>query len=80
MGVCIFMKKYYFIVLTALLTACSAKLIAPTQTDVDRVATTYPGYSLADLNQGKMLFGQTCSRCHPLKSPTGSRFFSYLKG
>ncbi|TDX00358.1 c-type cytochrome [Dinghuibacter silviterrae] len=65
------MKKIYILVSLTLLAACSAKLIQPTQSDVDRVSPTYPGYTLADLNQGKVLFGQTCNRCHPLKNPTG---------
>lgn len=65
------MKKYCFILLAVCLAACSAKLISPTQSDVDRVSTTYPGYTLTDLNQGKMLFSQTCNRCHGLKNPTG---------
>jgi cytochrome c5 len=65
------MRKTAFIFATALLTACTAaKLMTPAQSDVDRVATKYPGYTLADLNQGKSLFEQTCSQCHKLKDPT----------
>jgi cytochrome c5 len=65
------MKKLLIVVSVTLAAACSAKLIQPTQSDVDRVSATYPGYTLTDLDQGKVLFGQTCNRCHPLKNPTG---------
>lgn len=51
------------------LTACSVKLAAPEQSDVDRVIAKYPGYDLAELNEGKALFQETCNRCHPLKNP-----------
>jgi len=52
-----------------MITSCSVKLAAPEQSDVDRVTSKYPGYSLAELNDGKILFQQTCDRCHHLKNP-----------
>ncbi|HEX4850777.1 MAG TPA: hypothetical protein VFV08_08230 [Puia sp.] len=65
------MKKSLVVLLCiALFAACSVKLATPQQTDIDRVATKYPGYSLADLNEGKSLFESTCNRCHRLKNPT----------
>ncbi len=64
------MKKTYFILILTILTACSVKLSAPKQSDVDRVSIKYPGYSLIELNEGKTLFEQTCNRCHRLKNPT----------
>lgn len=63
------MKKTYFILLLTVLSACSIKLAAPKQADVDRVSIRYPGYSLIELNEDKALFEQTCSRCHRLKNP-----------
>ena len=63
------MKKTLVIFCFALLTACSVKLATPQQSDVDRVATKFPGYNLADLNEGKSLFESTCNRCHRLKNP-----------
>ena len=52
------------------LTACSAKLVTPTQTDADRVAQRMPGTTLADLQEGKTLYQSKCSQCHTLKKPS----------
>ncbi|HTB25594.1 MAG TPA: hypothetical protein VK711_09485 [Puia sp.] len=65
------MKKTLFILFISVLAACgTVKLAAPQQSDIDRVSTKYPGYTLAELNDGKALFQQTCDRCHKLKNPT----------
>jgi cytochrome c2 len=64
------MKKTLCILLIPIFAACSFKLATPAQSDVDRVAGKYPGYTLADLNQGEALFQTTCNRCHKLKNPT----------
>jgi len=64
------MKKLFCFSLLVFFVACTAtKLIQPTQADVDRISTKYPGYSLQELQGGKVLFEQTCSRCHKLKNP-----------
>jgi cytochrome c5 len=64
------MKKSLILILIVVLTACSsAKLLTPAQSDVDRVSVKYPGFTLADLNEGKAMFEQTCNRCHRLKDP-----------
>lgn len=63
------MKKIIFITLIGMLTACSAKLIRPTQADVDRVAAKYPAYTLAELNEGKAIYEQQCAACHALQKP-----------
>lgn len=55
--------------LLLLIGCASAKLITPTQVDVDRVKTKYPEYSLADLNRGKQLYENNCGACHGLKDP-----------
>jgi hypothetical protein len=61
----------FMLLLTALtaLTACSVRLATPAQSDVDRVSTKYPGYTLDELNGGKSLFQHTCNRCNKLKNP-----------
>jgi cytochrome c5 len=65
------MKKSLIILFLTVLTACgTVKLAAPQQSDVNRVSAKYPGYNLAELNDGKTLFQQTCDRCHRLKNPT----------
>ncbi len=65
------MKKILFILFVSVAVACgTVKLAAPQQSDVDRVSTKYPGYTLAELNDGKALFQETCNRCHKLKNPT----------
>lgn len=65
------MKKTLFILFVSISAACgTVKLAAPQQSDIDRVSTKYPGYNLAELNDGKALFQQTCDRCHKLKNPT----------
>jgi hypothetical protein len=63
------MKRLTFIFFIMLLSACSVKLITPTQSDVDRVSGKYKGYTLIDLNGGKVLFEQKCTQCHGLKNP-----------
>ncbi|MEZ4772009.1 MAG: cytochrome c [Bacteroidia bacterium] len=65
------MKKLIFASVFFILTGCfSAKLITPTQGDVERVQTKFPNYSLADLTQGKTLYEQHCGNCHGLKKPS----------
>ncbi len=61
------MKKIGIISAMVILCSCSAKFITPTQVDVDRVSSTYPGYTLTDLNQGKSIYEQNCNKCHGLK-------------
>ncbi|HEY4832859.1 MAG TPA: hypothetical protein VIH61_09910 [Waddliaceae bacterium] len=63
------MKKLPILVLITLFAACTFKLMTPSQSDVDRVSAKYPGYDLAQLNEGKALFETTCNRCHRLKNP-----------
>jgi len=63
------MKKLFIFLFLCTSASCSVKLITPSQTDADRGAVLYPGYSLSDLNAGKALFEKTCSTCHRLKNP-----------
>jgi cytochrome c5 len=65
------MKKTAFILSTVLMIAgCSAKLILPSQVDADRMNSKYPGYTLAELNEGKALYEAHCGNCHGLKKPS----------
>jgi hypothetical protein len=64
------MKRSIFIFFAVFLSACSVKLISPTQSDVDRVSDKYKGYTLIDLNGGMALYEQKCGQCHGLKNPT----------
>lgn len=57
-----------FLTITA---ACSSsKKVVPSQPDAAKVNSVYPELTLADFNQGKMLYGEKCTACHALKSPT----------
>ncbi|MDX2245953.1 MAG: cytochrome c [Bacteroidia bacterium] len=65
------MKKIVFASVFFVLTGCfSAKLIPPTQGDVERVQSKFPNYSLAELSEGKTLYEQHCRSCHGLKKPS----------
>jgi len=50
--------------------ACAAALAEPTQRDASYAAQHWPGTTLAELEQGRALFVQTCAGCHTLKNPT----------
>jgi cytochrome c5 len=62
------MRKIAVLFVLAAFVACT-KLITPTQPDADRAAQMFPGTTIADLNQGKMLYEQNCGKCHSLKKP-----------
>ena len=64
------MKKTILSLASILLVGCAVKLVPPTQSDVDRVQTKFPNYSLSELNQGKDMFEKKCTVCHGLKNPT----------
>ncbi len=65
------MKVLSILAAVALILAgcASATLLTPTQSDVDRMSGMYPGYTLAELNEGKSIFEQNCQSCHGLKDP-----------
>lgn len=63
------MKQILIFTVLSILVACSAKLLNPTQADADRMQSQYPGYSLAELSEGKMLYEQHCGNCHKLHNP-----------
>ena len=63
------MKKLTLALSLLIITACSVKLMTPIQSDVDRVSHKFPGYSLAELEQGKANYENKCTMCHGLKNP-----------
>ncbi|MBL7804177.1 MAG: hypothetical protein JNL02_10615 [Saprospiraceae bacterium] len=64
------MYKIAFVLLVLLVTACgTAKIAAPKEADALRAAEKFPGYTLADLQKGHMLYKENCGKCHGLKSP-----------
>lgn len=63
-------NKIIFAGLMFMISCASAKLITPTQGDVDRVQMKYPDYSLTELNRGKLLYENNCGACHGLKDPS----------
>lgn len=52
-----------------ILASCSPKLLVPTQADADRAQRTFPGVTLAQIEEGKTLFETHCDKCHALKKP-----------
>lgn len=64
-------RKYLVVLASVVLAGCfAAKKSIPTQADADRGAAKFPGYSLAELNEGKTLYETNCGTCHGLKKPT----------
>ncbi|MBP7478251.1 MAG: hypothetical protein KA797_06995 [Chitinophagales bacterium] len=65
---------YKILLISAVLTiaaACSSsKKVVPSQPDIVKVNAVYPDLTLADFNQGKILYGEKCIACHALKNPT----------
>lgn len=66
------MKKIIgFLGVGLIMVACnSSKLATPSQADIDRISSTYPDYTLADLTSGKELYENHCGSCHKLYQPT----------
>lgn len=66
------MKKLFVLSLALYLIGCSAsKKTAEaglSQKDVERVQDKFPGYTLAELNDGKLLYEKHCGSCHGLKA------------
>lgn len=64
------MKRTIIILSAICLASCSAKLYAPSQADVDRGSSKFPGLTADELKHGKALFEQKCTVCHGNKNPT----------
>lgn len=62
------MKKSLIVASAVLLAACGAsKMVVPTQGDADRMSSKFEGgYTLADLEKGKVLYENNCGICHTL--------------
>lgn len=68
------MKKLFVVFTAIALTGCLAsKLPKGSQGDVARVESKFPGYNLAQLNEGRALYKEHCGNCHGLKSPTSEK-------
>lgn len=64
------MRKILFFSALSIIVSCSVKKVSgPMQSDIDRVANVFPGYTLASLNEGMKLYEMNCNSCHSLKSP-----------
>ena len=64
------MKKIIYTLTALLLVSCgTTKLLAPSQTDVDRGAKNNPDITMASLNEGKSIVETQCTKCHGLKNP-----------
>ena len=64
------MKNTIVSVAVLLLVGCVAnKTVGPTKVDVERVATIFDNYTLADLKQGKKDYERYCDSCHGLENP-----------
>jgi len=64
------MKTFIIPALFVLTIGCATiKLATPEQADIDR-SNKFPDYTLAELQQGKVLYEQKCAACHKLKKPS----------
>jgi len=64
-------RKYLVVLASVVLAGCfAAKKSIPSQADADRGAAKFPGYTLAELNEGKTLYENNCGTCHGLKKPS----------
>jgi hypothetical protein len=62
------MKKTSLIISVIFLIACgSPKLLSLNNKDVEKADKKFPGITLAELNEGKLIFETNCGRCHPLE-------------
>jgi hypothetical protein len=64
------MKKYFYLFAAVLLSACAAKISAPTDVQLTEASKYYPGITISDLNDSKALYENSCGSCHPLKKPS----------
>lgn len=51
------------------ISCATVKLQTPAASDIDRVKSSHPDYTLAEVNEGKTLYEQKCVACHGLKNP-----------
>jgi|SRR5450432_2251278 len=75
------MKPFKVVLIVCLIIACNTpkKTVSstpvtpvntgPSQMDADRGALKFPGYTLADLSEGKTIYDGHCNKCHAYKLP-----------
>lgn len=64
------MKKVFILASVLALTACGGlKLATPTEADVTQAKSTFPEYTLEEMQAGFSLYNQHCSTCHALQDP-----------
>jgi hypothetical protein len=73
------MKSLIIIAAFLFLGSFTSKQIIPTQSDVDRVSSKFPGYTLTELINGNTLFDKHCGICHGLKDPTSKSEAQWVK-
>jgi len=75
------MKKLIVIISAVSLAGCFSAREAKhsSESDIDRGAAKFPGYTLAELNEGKKLYENNCAKCHELKKPTSESEASWRK-
>jgi mono/diheme cytochrome c family protein len=62
---------YFLICSLLMMFSCKgSKKAALSQSDADRGAASFPGLTLADLEQGKLAYEKNCQTCHGLKRPS----------
>jgi cytochrome c553 len=66
------MKKTMIILGTVILAACHTTKVLM-ESDAERGAKKYPGYTFAQLQQGKADYEKYCGTCHGLKKVSSQR-------
>jgi cytochrome c5 len=61
--------KIWIPCLVVIFSCGSAKLLVPTQADVDTIRPSMPAVTLAELQKGQSDFEKNCGNCHGLKNP-----------
>ena len=71
------MRTKFSIAIVCVLAACAVqKMPTPSQANADRAAKRFPGVTLAEL---KMLYEQTCGKCHELYKPETRTEMEWMK-
>lgn len=65
-----FKRLLVFALIIGLVGCAASRVTAPSQSDVDRMKSKYPDYTLEDLNRGKTLYEANCNKCHDLVKPS----------
>lgn len=72
--------KYFIALLLLVALACSVKKMpVPDEQQVKQVDRRFPGVTLSELSKGKMLFEQSCNRCHKYHKPDEYSELEWMK-